>query len=353
MPGRPSEASNYAHDYGEILERGISNTKLPKTDPLVQQQQAQQTHNDWQQILSERTSQSNAPVSQTQTNTSNPKMELASVSPPSATPQLIKKDIFVEAFGSGQRSVTFTPTEKGDTLKTQESSPRIEIQTKDTHMEKSLGGLINFAESKEITETVSSSNSDSSISSPNLIDFSYFFSVVADAGAGAFNAFRESTLNSKNAKFQAKDVKSAVMDDLVVKQLFNRVPKEPSKEEKEKTKKRARNKRSFFQQLTILVKATISLDRKRSLRERIAYYNNIIGMSNPNYEGIVDPRTGDIKPEIIEEAEKINSQKSKEQMQKKKKQQMLASTGSVKRKPGITLTADKSHNFNNAAKLAG
>ncbi len=186
------------------------------------------------------------------------------------------------------------------------------------------------------------------------IDFPYFFGWLGGLLTKLFepsiSMFGKIIPPSKHWK----DTKSAVIDDLVWKQIFGfGRKKELTKEEQAKQKVQAANKRAFFDALRSGAARVISPEKRRDLKSRIESLNKSLKRGNLSYEGDLDAN-GQIRESSLVEEELANSKKSEEQLlEEKKKKMMMAGKAKTKSGPGITMSADKSHNFNNAAKLAG
>lgn len=142
--------------------------------------------------------------------------------------------------------------------------------------------------------------------------------------------------------------------ELFVNYIFFKLTKPKTEEEKKKEATQAANKRSFFESLKMgMMQMFGKRARRNAMRPRIQEVNRTIGNQNVNYEGILN-ENDEIREEVLLQAEKANSEKTKAQIAADKRRKMMsAMRGSQKKGPGITFSQDLAHNANNAAKLAG
>ncbi|MCL4441594.1 MAG: hypothetical protein M1609_13690 [Firmicutes bacterium] len=185
-----------------------------------------------------------------------------------------------------------------------------------------------------------------------LVDFGYFFRWSSREAVSALEVVQKA-VSARNLT----DTKKALFDDLLLGQILGfgeKKPKTgPEKQAEEKEREEARNRLWFFDQIRNAARFVISPERKRSLRERLQKLNRLLKRSNLSYEGDLE-QNGQIRENALLEEDKANSIKSEEEIKNEKRKKIaMVSKGRGRKGPGITLTADKAHNFNNAAKLAG
>lgn len=184
----------------------------------------------------------------------------------------------------------------------------------------------------------------------DLVDFPYFFGTMRALGSGIAKFTAKNILSVRNVV----DVKDAI-GDLFFEQILGLGEKKTApKEAEEKKQRQATNFRIFYDALRRGTGSMSNPDRQRGVREKIASLNKQSGRANLSYAGVLDQATGEARGDVLIDAEKANSEKSQEQIKEERKRKlMFAAKNVVKKGPGISLTADRAHNFNNAAKLSG
>jgi hypothetical protein len=179
-----------------------------------------------------------------------------------------------------------------------------------------------------------------------LVDFGLFFTFVG-------GSVREGTTGIRG--FFKKMFRSSglAMNNLLRKEIFFKSKKQQTPEQAAKEAKQNQNKQSFYSEMKYGIMRVLGLDKKRAMKQQIENTNLQAGMTNTSYEGISEPG-GQIRENVLNDAEKNNSQRNNDR-EKQEKQRRLAmmSRGKGKSGPGISFSADKAHNMNNAAKLAG
>lgn len=178
------------------------------------------------------------------------------------------------------------------------------------------------------------------------VDFGFFFSWMF-GGLGEIVGKVTRAIGSQVRPFLAAN------KDLIPKEiLFGSKPKLTPEQQTAEIKQN-QHKSSFFEALKMNARMFLGLDRKRSLKQQVELTNQQAGVSNVSYEGIMD-QTGQIRDNIAVAAEQGGSQKTAEQAKNDKQRSLMFSAkGKAKTGPGISFSSDKSHNFNNAAKLSG
>jgi hypothetical protein len=322
------------------------------TSPMAMEttQSSLDHHNSWEQFLT------SGPViidysKQSQPNEQKPASQLEIMERGAPTQPVIniqepnKKESLVKFETSGE--ITFS-----DFLAKETKEKVVKIESK---VERQKEVLQDTFVNQPIVDVKQDSQSQDQVisdsySSEKLVDFPLFFRFVKEASTTMAADASKKLLNTKHVVDAQKAYK-----DLFWVQILGFGEKKPklTKEQQEKKHKKDANIRSFYDTLRLLFRFILPVERKRAQRESVISTNTALGNGNVLYEGIIDPQTGEVRREFLEMAEKINSQKSQDQLKKEKQAKVLAATGSKKWKPGITFSADKSHNFNNAAKLAG
>jgi hypothetical protein len=185
------------------------------------------------------------------------------------------------------------------------------------------------------------------------VDFKFFFDTTGgwakESMLNASGFILKHTFNKKSWG-EAKD---AIWDTLIFKNILGLgKKKELSPEEKENQQKQSTNKKAFFNALRDGMRGLIGTEQKRALKQRIEALNKALKRGNLSYEGSMD-QNGQVRIDLLAASEKANSEKTEEQLKAEKRQKLMMATPKAKKGPGITMSMDKSHNFNNAAKLAG
>jgi hypothetical protein len=186
------------------------------------------------------------------------------------------------------------------------------------------------------------------------VDFPYFFGWLGGLiGPKAETGIGWIKKGWSTGKKIWQGFKSMIWDDLIWKETLGLgKKKELSKEEKETQAKQAANKRMFFETLRAGLGLVLSSQRRQAMKARLEKLNRSLKRSNLSYEGDLD-QNGQIRESVLLAEELANSKMNEQQLLAEKQKKMMMAKPMAKKGPGITMSADKSHNFNNAAKLAG